>query len=154
MDAYEGFVNGAKKALLPATIVILIYSILVLVTYHPFQTVIYKVVLGWSKKFNIFTTVIVALLSSLFNSDISYSFQSVVPYFVSTVKGLKDNTLAAIIFQTMYGLSVLVMPTSLILMGVLSYLNVTYKEWLKNIWKLLLELFVILLIIFIILALI
>ena len=39
-------------------------------------------------------------------------------------------------------------------MGVLSYLNVSYGQWLKNVWKLLLEFFIILLIIFIILALI
>ena len=46
----------------------------------------------------------------------------------------------------------LVAPTSLVLMGVLSYLNVSYKEWFKNVWKLLLELFIVLLIIFIILG--
>ena len=53
----------------------------------------------------------------------------------------------------MYGLTMLVAPTSLILMATLSYLKVSYKDWLKNVWKLLLELFIILLIIFIILAL-
>ena len=54
----------------------------------------------------------------------------------------------------MYGVAMLVAPTSLVLMGILSYLKVSYKEWLKTIWKLLLELFIVLLIIFIILALI
>ncbi len=152
-DAYEGFVKGAKKALLPAAMVILLYSILVLVTYHPFQTVIYKVVLSWTKGFNVATTTLVAILSSLFNSDISYSFQSVIPYYVSVVNKVKDFSLAGIIFQSMYGLTMLVAPTSLILMGTLSYLGISYKEWLKNIWKLLLELFIILLIVFIILAL-
>lgn len=152
-EVLDGFVAGAKKALSAAAIVILVYSVLVLVTYHPFQTVIYKVVLGWSKKFNIFTTTIVSLLAGLFNSDISYSFQSVIPYYVSVVKGLEENALAAIIFQSMYGLSTLVMPTSLILLGTLSYLGVSYKDWLKNSWKLLLELFVVLLIVFIVLAL-
>lgn len=152
-EVLDGFVAGAKKALSTAAIVILVYSVLVLVTYHPFQTVIYKVVLGWSEKFNIFTTVIVSLLAGLFNSDISYSFQSVIPYYVSVVGGLKDKALAAVIFQSMYGLSTLVMPTSLILLGTLSYLGVSYKDWLKNSWKLLLELLVVLLIVFIILAL-
>ena len=153
-DVYEGFVNGAKRALLPASIVVLIYSILVLVTYHPFQTVIYKVVLSWTKGFNIVTTALVAILASLFNADISYSFQSVVPYYVSVVTNVENFGLAGIIFQSMYGLTMLVAPTSLILMGTLSYLGVSYKEWLKNIWKLLLELLVILLIVFIILAMI
>ena len=44
-------------------------------------------------------------------------------------------------------------PTSLLLVTVLSYLGVSYKSWLKAIWKLLLEVFVVLLIVFTILVL-
>ena len=152
-DLIEGFVEGCKKALGPAVMVILLYTILVLVTYHPFQLTIYKFVLGISKKFNIATTVVVAVLCGLFNSDIAYSFQSVVPYFAGLFEP-SHYGLAAIIFQTMYGLTMLVAPTSLFLMATLSFLDVSYKKWFKTVWKLLLELFVVLLIVFIILALI
>lgn len=151
-DALDGFAEGAKKALLPACIVILLYTVLVLVTYHPFQLVIYKAILG--SKFNIVTTTITAILSSFFNFEASYVFQSVLPYYASVVTNSANYPLVGVIFQSMYGLTMLVAPTSLILMSVLSYLDVSYGEWLKNIWKLLLELFIILLIIFIILALI
>lgn len=152
-DIFDGFIEGAKKALAPAVLVLLIYAILVLVTYHPFQMTIYKFILGLSKGFNIVTTVIVAILSGLFNSDIAYSQQAILPYYISIVTKA-DNSLVAIIFQTIYGLTMLVAPTSLVLMAILSFLKVSYKEWLKNIWKLLLELFIVLLIIFIILALV
>ena len=47
----------------------------------------------------------------------------------------------------------LVAPTSLVLVTVLSYLDISYKSWLKSIWKLLVEIFVVLLIIFTILVL-
>ena len=151
-DVFDGFVKGAKKALGPATIVVLLYSILVLVTYHPFQVVIYNAILGLTKGFNIATTAIVAIVASLFNSDIAYSFQSVVPYYASVVTSTDNYSLAAVIFQSMYGFTMLVGPTSLALMGILSYLNVSYKDWLKNVWKLAFELFIILLIIFIVLA--
>ena len=153
-DIFDGFADGVKKALAPFAVVILLYAILVIVTYHPFQTVIYKAVLGLSKGFNIATTVIVALLAPIFNSDIAYSFQASAPYYTSIVTKADNYPLAAVIFQTMYGVAMLVAPTSLVLMGILSYLKVSYKDWLKAIWKLLLELFVVLLIIFIILALI
>lgn len=153
-DVFDGFVEGAKKALAPAFISILLYSILVLVTYHPFQLTIYKTVLGLSKGFNIVTTTLVAIISSVLNGDAAYGFQSVVPYFASVVTKSDSYPVAAIIFQSIYGLIMLVAPTSLILMATLSYLKVSYKDWLKNVWKLLLELFVILLIIFIILVLI
>ncbi len=151
-DIFDGFATGAKKALLPAFVSLLIYTVLVLVTYHPFQLVIYKNVLGWFKGFNIATTSIVAIFASLFNADASYVFQSVVPYFASVVTNSDNYSIAGIIFQSMYGLTMLVAPTSLILMGILSYLKISYKEWFKNIWRLLLELFIVLLIIFMILA--
>jgi uncharacterized ion transporter superfamily protein YfcC len=153
-DVLDGFAEGAKKALTPAVLVILIYTILVIVTYHPFQLVIYKAILGLTSGFNVATTTLVAILSSLFNADITYSFYSVLPYYVSLFTNTDNYAVVGIIFQAMYGLTMLVAPTSLVLMATLAYLNVSYKEWLKNIWKLLLELFVIFLIIFIILALI
>ena len=152
-DVFDGFVEGVKKALAPAFISILVYTVLVLVTYHPFQLTIYKAILGMTKGFNIATTAVVAILSSVINADAAYSFQSVIPYYASVVTKSDTYPLVAVIFQSMYGLTMLVAPTSLILMATLSYLKVSYKDWLKNVWKLLLELFVILLIIFIILAL-
>ena len=130
-----------------------IYSILVLVVYHPFPLVIYKFILGLTKSFNIFTTAIVSMLCGLFHSDASYSFQSIVPYYVSVVKNSKIYADAAIIFQSMYGFMMLFAPTSLILMVTLSYLKISYGQWLKNVWKLLLELFIILFIAFIALSL-
>ena len=153
-DVFDGFVEGAKKALAPALVSILVYTVLVLVTYHPFQLTIYKSILGMTKGFNIATTTFVAILSSFFNADAAYSFQSIIPYYTSVVTKAGNYPLVAIIFQAMYGLTMFVAPTSLILMGTLSFLKVSYKDWLKNVWKLLLELFVVLLIIFIILALI
>ena len=150
-DAFDGFVEGVKKALAPALVSILVYSVLVASTYHPFQMVLYKNILGWTKGFNIITTSLVAILASIFNVDIAYTFNSVLPYYVATVTKA-DKSLVGIIFQSMYGLTTLVGPTSLVLMGILAYLNVSYKEWLKNVWKLAVELLVVLLIVFIILA--
>ena len=152
-DVVDGFIAGAKKAFAPAMISVFLYTVLVINTYHPFQMTIYKFVLGLAKDFNVATTVIVSLLSGLFNSDMAYSFQSVAPYYVSVVTKLKDYSVVGVIFQSMYGFSMLFVPTSLVLMGSLSYVGVSYREWLKKSWKLLLELFVILLIAFIILAL-
>lgn len=153
-DIIDGFIAGAKKALAPAVLVILIYTVLVIVTYHPFQLTIYKAILGLSKGFNIVTTLVVSILASFFNSDMSYSFQSIIPYYSSVVTNVENYGIAGIIFQSMYGFTMLFAPTSVVLMATLSYLGVSYKEWLKNIWKLLLELFIVLLIVFIILGLI
>ena len=153
-DVIDGFVAGVKRALAPALIVVLIYTALVIVTYHPFQLVIYKAILGITKGFNIITSSIVAILASLFNADPAYAFQSVLPYLTSVVTNTENYPLVGLLFQSIYGLTMLVAPTSIILMGILSYLEIPYSKWLKTIWKLLVEFLVVLLIIFAIIVLI
>lgn len=149
----QAVIDGSKRALKPAIIIILIYTCLVITTYHPFQLVIYKWLFGLTKGFNVVTTTFAAALAGLFNVEPMYAFQSAVPYLASLVNKT-SYPVVAVIFQAMYGLIMLVAPTSVILMTVLSYLNISYKEWLKYIWKLLLELLVVFIIIFIVLVLI
>lgn len=153
-DAIDGFAKGVKKALAPAFIVVLLYTALVIVTYHPFQLVIYKAILGITDGFNVFTTSIVAMLSALFNVDPAYAFQSSLPYLTSIVTNTENYSLIGLVYQSVYGLTMLVAPTSVILMGMLSYLDLPYSKWFKAIWKVLLEFLVVLLIIFTILVLI
>ncbi len=153
-DVIDGFVSGVKRALAPALMIILIYTCLVIVTYHPFQLVIYKAILGITKGFNVLTGSIVAILASLFNADPAYAFQSVLPYLTSVVTSTDNYPLVGLVFQSIYGLTMLVAPTSVILMGVLSYLEIPYSKWFKTIWKLLVEFLIILLVIFAIIVLI
>ena len=141
-----------KKAIIPAFVILLLYTVLVTVTYHPFQ--LYVLGLFKGTGINIGTTVVTTILSTLFNVDAAYAYQALLPYYASVVTNTKDYALVAVVAQSMYGFTSLFAPTSVILMCTLAYLNVSFKEWLKNAWKLLLELFVVLLIIFIILALI
>lgn len=150
----QGLIDGGKEALQPAVIIILIYTGLVLVTYHPFQLVIYKAILDLTKGFNVFTASLVALLSSIFNGDPMYTFNSVIPYLTSIITDKKVYSIIWVVFQGIYGFAMMIAPTSLILMGTLSYLNVSFKDYLKSIWKIALEILVLLLIIFTILVLI
>ena len=152
-DALEGFGQGARKALAPAGIIFVIYTILVLVTYHPFQTTLYEAVLGLSKGFNVATTTVVALLAGLFNGDISYAFQSVLPYYTSVVTNTDYYSTIGVLFQACYGIVMFVAPTSVILMTTLAYLDIPYTKWLANIWKFLVEFLVVVLIVVAILVL-
>ena len=153
-DIFDSFGKGVKKALAPALIVILIYTCLVLTTYDPYQLVIYHFILGLTKGFNIFTTGLVVVISSIFNGDPLYAFYSVLPYFVSVVTDTNNYQLIAVIFQSLYGIVTLVAPTSIPLMLTLSYTNTSYKEWFKYIWKLLVALLVLAFIVFTVLLLI
>ena len=154
-DVLDGALAGIKKALPLGLIVVLLYACLVIVTYHPFQLVIYKTLLGVIDKFGVVGALmssLVAMLASIFNVDPSYTFQSVLIYLASVVT---DNTVypvIGVIFQAMYGFTMLFAPTSVILMVVLSYLDIPYTKWIKTLWKLLLEVLVVLLIVFILLV--
>ena len=153
-DVFDGFGKGVRRALVPALIVILIYTCLVLTTYDPYQLVIYKFILGLTKGFNIFTTGLVVVISSIFNGDPLYAFYSVLPYYVNVVKDTNNYQLIAVIFQSLYGIVTLVAPTSIPLMVTLAYTNTSYKDWFKYIWKLLVALLVLAFIVFTVLLLI
>ena len=153
-DVFDGFGKGVRRALVPALIVILIYTCLVLTTYDPYQLVIYKFILGLTKGFNIFTTGLVVVISSIFNGDPLYAFYSVLPYYVNVVKDTNNYQLIAVIFQAIYGIVTLVAPTSIPLMVTLAYTNTSYKDWFRYIWKLLVALLVLAFIVFTVLLLI
>ena len=156
-DILNGFMSGIKRALPLGLIIILIYSCLVIVTYHPFQLVIYKALLSGIDKFNVFGALLsslTALLAGIFNVDPSYAFQSVLLYLTSVVTDSASYSTIGIIFQAMYGFGVIFAPTSFILMIVLEYLDIPYTSWIKAIWKFLLELLAVLLIAFIIVLLV
>ena len=153
-DVFEGFANGVKKALAPAFLILLTYTCLVITTYHPFQTAIYEAIFGLTEGFNVVTTTIAAFLAGLFNGDPSYAFNAIVYHFSSVVTNTDVYPIAGILFQSIYGVSMLVAPTSVVLVAVLNYLGVSFKKWFKAIWKLLVELLVVLLIVFTILLLI
>jgi len=153
-DIIEGISNGFKKAVKPATLTVLIFMILVVATYHPFQLVFVKALLGLTKGINVVTMTVIAFLASLFNVDPIYVAQSTLPYVISVLTDSSLYPLIGIIFQTIYGLAMLVLPSSVILMITLSYMDISYGQWLKHIWKLFLELLVVLVVIFIILLII
>ena len=150
----SGALKGMKKAIYPAFIMTLTFVILVLVTYNPFQNVIYKFLLGLTKGFNSITMAAVALLSSIFNVEFGYVSQSTLPYVASVITDTGLYPLIGIIFQSIYGVVLFAGPTSFILLGILSYLGISYKDWLKNTWKIILELLLLLIIVFIIVSII
>ena len=153
-DVVDGFINGIKKALVPAFLVVGIYTCLIVTYTHLYQTTIYESLLGLTKGFNIVTTSITGFLSGLFNGDPAYAFQILVPHFAGVVTNTDIYPIAGILFQAMYGVSMLVAPTSVVLMVVLNYLDVSFKQWFSAVWKLLLELVVVLLLVFTILLII
>lgn len=150
-DFIDGISEGFKKTVKPAFITILIFVVLIIATYHPFQLTLVKPLIELTEGINVVTMSLIAFLSSLFNVDPIYVAQSTIPYVISVITDTGLYPLIEIIFQSIYGLASLVLPTSLVLMVTLSYMDISYGQWLKHIWKLFVEVLLVLIAIFVIL---
>ena len=136
-DYISYFMNGCEKALKGAILVVLTYVVLVATTYVPYVLTIVRPILNLTQTLNVFTMSITAFIASVFSVDSYYAGTGVLPFVTSiyTSMASEDVTLLAMIWQSMYGLATLVAPTSVVLLATLSYLNVPYGKWLKNVWK-------------------
>ena len=143
----DGLVSGAKKALKPAVLVALIYCVLVIANLHPFILTIVKPLI--SSKFNVFTAILTSFISSIFNVDMYYAASNVLPYLTSVMTDTTVYSKLALVWQTMYGFTALVAPTSVTLIAILSYLDIPYGKWLKSNWKLILSILLMILLVLI-----
>lgn len=153
-EALDAAFDGVVKMLKPALLAVFAYTILIIVAYHPFFTTIGTWIIDLTSTFNVFTAVIDTILSSAFNIDMNYVAQCNLPYMAVIFESGSAYTPLALITQTMYGLTMLIAPTSTILIIGLGYNNISYGSWIKNSWKFIVSLFVILLIMIFIVSLI
>lgn len=147
-DILSSFKESGKKFIKPSILIIVAYTLFVLNYYIP----IFTTIISWfGDTFNIVTSSIVAILSSFINIDMMYVAQGTLATVSQVFNDTSLNPTLAVLYQSMYGLTSFIAPTSILLITGLCYLNISYKEWFKHIWKLLLELLVIILIVLIIL---
>ena len=140
----DGFVKGAKEMLLPAIYVMLasiIFAVMVNSNSNISAT-ISNFLFSLSKEFNVFVVSFVGIAGSYFFNDF--------PYLLNVIYGVLADFDAIVypviplILNATYGLAMLVLPVSITLIAGLKYMNVSYKNWVKYIWKFLCIVFVIL----------
>ena len=139
----ENFALGMKKISKIAVIYVFAMSLFVLSYYFSWPTTLINAILG-NGSFNIFSLLIVAFLSSLLYVDPEYIGYILGTYLTAT---FADQLIAtSLIMHAGYALSMILVPTSFILMIALSYLDIPYTKWLKYIWKFALAILVVLII--------
>ena len=138
-DEYvDAFINGMKKLLPSAFVVVLAYSVLGGAYNHGFlSTLISKT------DYNIGLAGLYSLVGSILHVDLYYTSVGVFSSIISLVEDEALYPVLAVLFQGFYGLINIVGPTSLLLIVVLTYLDVPYTTWLKYIWRLFLYLFIV-----------
>ena len=153
-DLFDGYKEGAKKFALSAFLMVIVYTVLITVSNHPVLLTIINPLMSITDGFNSVTLSISMFLASVFNIEVYYTSSTMMPYVTSIITDTSSYPLIGFISQTMHGFAMLIAPTSVVLLGVISYLKINYTKWIKNIWKFFLELFLFAFVLFIIINLI
>lgn len=141
-DFVESYKNGAKKMLLPAVYVMfasIIFAVMVNSNTNISATIT-NFLLGLTEKFNALVVTLVGLVSSYFFNDFPYMVNGI--YGALATYDTNLYPVISIILNATYGLAMLILPVSITLIAGLKYMDVSYKDWFKYIWKFLLQVFV------------
>lgn len=145
----ESFIQGVK-AWLPTALYATIASVILCVLYQgaysgsgTMATTVLAKVFGITDGFNVIVTGVAGLVGSFFYNDLYYLLSEIYTF----ASGFDANVLplAGLISQATYSLAMLLLPTSVVLIAGLSHFDVSYKQWIKYIWKFAIVLFVIIL---------
>ena len=157
-DFIDGILEGMKKTFVPALTMILAYLVLIICVENAFQLHFIRFFLELNKGLSsigvVFTMTLSLMFGSIVNVDTLYLAQVVLSYATTIISDTSLYPIIGVMTQGIYGLMMLIAPTSLVLIGTLSFLNIPYLQWIKHIWKVFLELLGILLVVFLILVLI
>ena len=93
------------------------------------------------KDFNVFTGTLAGIVGSFFYNDSLYMINGL--YGIINTFDATRLPLIVNVFQSTFGIMMFVLPVSILLVGTLKFLNVSYKEWIKYIWIFLLQVFAI-----------
>jgi len=140
-DMYEGFVEGVNKLAGTAFIIWLIYTILIITVYHPFFLTIMTGLVNITSGFNPITFSVITTVATVLHVDTEYFANIVVPVLPMVYEGI-NTTHLAVFAQSIHSFVLLLVPTSVVLIFGLTYLDVPYTTWMKFIWKFAAALFV------------
>lgn len=142
-EIVNSFVDGAKK-MLPTFIYATLANIIIVILMNGsgsfFNYTIVNFLYGLSDNLNAIIHSLVVVVDSFFINYFPYLSSDVLNITTSIYTDAGAYPIIGLLTQSIYGFVMYVLPTSLILIAGLTYLNVSYKEWLKHIWRYLLYL--------------
>lgn len=151
----EGFIEGVKENIRIAFYIIganLVFAVLFKngATAN-FVTTIINYLMNLTENFSSAMLSLTTIIASFFYNNFATLVGTLyTPTVILTGTTVELRFLAGLIIQTLYGLVMLIAPTSVLLVTGLSYFKIPYKDWFKNVWKLLLQLFIVIALIIVI----
>ena len=149
-EVIANFYEGNKKMFKPALFLIGLNVLYGIANMMPVVPSIANWVFTLFKGFSPYVNTAVAFITSAFHTDLRFTSYLVSGYLTSTYAA--NMELVHIIWTSMYGLVQVFLPTSAVLLVGLSFMKVDYKTWFKYIWLFVVGIFVILLVLFTVLA--
>ena len=137
-EAMDNYLEGAKRVLPAALLITVAYTVLVCAYNNGFLE---GIISGYAK-FNFGVSSLLAFLGCLLNVDTTWIMAGAISPIASQITDESIYTSVAVLFQGLYGLFMLVGPTSLFLILGLSYFDIPYTTWLKYIWRFILYLII------------
>ncbi len=147
----DSFIAGVKKMLptaICAALASVILTVLYQASYSGMGTIVdtmYAKAFELSDGFNVVITGLVSLVGSFFYNDLYYLLAGMSPFLTSF--DADSLQIAGLLIQSVASLGMIIFPTSVILIAGLSYFNVSYKSWIKYIWKFALAVFLVILLV-------
>ena len=148
-DMIDAFVEGMKKMLPTAALIVIAYGVLVCTYNNGFM----EHIISSYGKFNYGVSSLIAILGSVLNVDLYYTAAGIFSPMIGLITDEGVYSSVSILLQGIFGVVSFVGPTSIILIFGLSYLDIPYTTWLKYIWRFVLYLLVLVALVVLILAL-
>lgn len=153
-EVIDSFVDGAKKTLPIAFMMILAYTVLICCYNNGFMENLISNAGDSMGGLNLALASLFTVIGSITNVDLYYTAIGIFTPIINAVTDEAMYQVLALAFQTLNGLVMLVGPTSLILIFGLVYLDIPYTTWLKYIWRFILGLFILIFVVLLIVTLI
>lgn len=153
-DLIDDFVSGVKKMVPIAALVTLAYAVLVCSYNNGFTETLINNITDAVGGFNIVVDALITMVGSLLHTDLYYAAAGVFTPLITAITDESVYQLLALTFQSFYGLTMLIGPTSILLIIGLRYLDIPYTTWIKFIWRFVLGLFLIIFVVLLIASLI
>lgn len=139
-EALDNFLDGSKKLIPAAFLISLAFCVLVCAYNNGF----FELIITKSGKFNYALSSLYAFIGCILNVDTTWITAGIMSQITNLITDESIYSSVAVLFQGIYGIFMLVGPTSLFLILGLSYLDIPYTTWLRYIWRFILALIILL----------
>lgn len=153
-EIIEGFTTGAKKMLKPAFLVTMANIIFLMMIYNTTGSIVPTIehaLLSGASSFNVFIVTVISMIGSLFYNNFYYLTTAIVTPLTAVYTDTAVYPVMGILITSIHSLMMIILPTSFIMIAGLGMLDISFKEWIKFIWKFVLQIFLVVMLISIIL---